>query len=100
MSEPCASVILSTKKLTLLPTERGAWVSLTVGLDVSATKLIHFPCRDPNTDRPSRNPVTKLGWAHLPGLRDMAEGALGMECLSPWGLCEGNLERGLPRREP
>jgi hypothetical protein len=24
----------------------------------------------------------------------MAEGALGMECLSPWGLCEGNLERG------
>jgi hypothetical protein len=23
-----------------------------------------------------------LGWAHLLGLRDMAEGALGIECLS------------------
>jgi hypothetical protein len=24
----------------------------------------------------------------------MAEGALEMECLSPWELCEGNLEGG------
>jgi hypothetical protein len=24
----------------------------------------------------------------------MAEGVLGMECLSPWELCEGNLEGG------
>jgi len=33
-----------------------------------------------------------LGWAHLLGLQHMAEGALEMECLSPWELCEGNLE--------
>ena len=31
------------------------------------------------------------GWAHLLGLKDMAEGALEMVCLSPWELCEGNL---------
>jgi len=37
-----------------------------------------------------------LGWAHLLGLQDMAEGVLGMECLSPWELCEGNLEGGFP----
>jgi hypothetical protein len=24
----------------------------------------------------------------------MAEGVLEMECLSPWELCEGNLEEG------
>jgi hypothetical protein len=30
----------------------------------------------------------------------MAEGALEMECLSLWELCEGNLEGGLPRRGP
>jgi hypothetical protein len=41
-----------------------------------------------------------LGWAHLPGLQDIAEGALGMECLSLWGLCEGNLEGGLPHQGP
>jgi len=35
-----------------------------------------------------------LGWAHLLGLRDMAEGVLGMEYLSPWEFCEGNLEGG------
>jgi len=29
----------------------------------------------------------------------MAEGVLGMECLSPW-LCEGNLEGGLPPGNP
>jgi hypothetical protein len=29
----------------------------------------------------------------------MAEGALEMECLSPWELCEGNLE-GLPPGDP
>jgi hypothetical protein len=40
-----------------------------------------------------------LGWAHLLGLQDMAEGVLGMECLSPWELCEGNLE-GAPSRRP
>jgi hypothetical protein len=26
----------------------------------------------------------------------MAEGALEMECLSPWELCEGNLKGGGP----
>jgi len=41
-----------------------------------------------------------LGWAHLLGLRDMAEGVLGMESLSLWELCEGNLEGGLPPRNP
>ena len=40
-----------------------------------------------------------LGWAHLLGLQDMAEGSLEMECLSPWELCEGNLE-GVPSRGP
>jgi len=30
----------------------------------------------------------------------MAEGVLGMECLSPWELCEGNLEGGLPPGDP
>jgi len=40
-----------------------------------------------------------LGWAYLLGLQDMAEGALEMECLSPWELCEGNLE-GAPSRGP
>jgi len=29
----------------------------------------------------------------------MAEGALEMECLSPWELCEGNL-KGAPSRGP
>jgi len=32
--------------------------------------------------------------------QDMAEGALEMECLSPWELCEGNLEGGAPSRGP
>jgi len=41
-----------------------------------------------------------LGWANLWGLRDMAEGALGMECLSPWGFCEGNLEGGSLSGDP
>ena len=40
-----------------------------------------------------------LGWAHLLGTQDMAEGALEMECLSQWELCEGNLE-GAPSRGP
>jgi hypothetical protein len=30
----------------------------------------------------------------------MAEGVLGMDCLSPWELCEGNLEGGLPPANP
>ena len=30
----------------------------------------------------------------------MAEGVLRMECLSLWELCEGNLEGGLPPRDP
>ena len=30
----------------------------------------------------------------------MAEGVLGMDCLSPWELCEGNLEGGLPPGDP
>jgi hypothetical protein len=30
----------------------------------------------------------------------MAEGVLGMECLSPWKLCEGNLEGGAPSWGP
>jgi hypothetical protein len=30
----------------------------------------------------------------------MAEGALMMECLSPWELCEGNLEGGSLARDP
>jgi hypothetical protein len=30
----------------------------------------------------------------------MAEGVLGMKSLSPWELCEGNLEGGLPPRDP
>ena len=30
-----------------------------------------------------------LGWAHLLGLQDMAEGALEMVCLSPWELWKG-----------
>jgi hypothetical protein len=30
----------------------------------------------------------------------MVEGALGVECLSPWGLCEGNLEGGSLSRDP
>jgi hypothetical protein len=41
-----------------------------------------------------------MGWAHLPGLQDIAEGALGMECLSPRGLCEGNLEGGSLSGDP
>jgi len=41
-----------------------------------------------------------LGWAHLPGLQDIAEGALGMECLSPWKLCKGKLEGGSLARDP
>jgi hypothetical protein len=33
------------------------------------------------------------------GLQDMVEGALEMECLSPWELCGGNLE-GAPSQGP
>ena len=36
---------------------------------------------------------------HLMGLKDMAEAALEMVCLSPWELCEGNLE-GASSRGP
>jgi len=32
-----------------------------------------------------------MGWVHLLGLQDMTDGALEMESLSPWELCEGNL---------
>jgi hypothetical protein len=96
MSEPCASVTWSMKSLTLLPTGWGAWVSLTVGLDVSAKKLIHSPSREPNPDRPSRNPVTNLGWANLPEtLRVGWRGSWDRGSLSV-GLCEGILGEGLP----
>jgi hypothetical protein len=35
-----------------------------------------------------------LGWAHLLGLRDMAEGGSGEECLSPWGSVKGTWREG------
>jgi len=36
-----------------------------------------------------------LGWAHLLGLRDMAEGGSGGGVFLSMGLCQGNLEGGL-----
>jgi hypothetical protein len=38
-----------------------------------------------------------LDWAPLLGTFEIwLKGALGVECLSLWELCEGNLEGGLP----
>jgi len=34
------------------------------------------------------------------GRESLFMGALKMDCLSPWELCDRNLEGGLPRREP
>jgi len=40
-------------------------------------------------------------WAHLPGtLERWLKGALEVEHLSLWELCEGNLEGGLPCSGP
>jgi len=40
--------------------------------------------------------LSNLGWAHLLGLRDMADGASGDGVSLSVGLCQGNLEEGLP----
>jgi hypothetical protein len=41
-----------------------------------------------------------LGWAHRLGIRDMAEGGSGDGVFLSVGLCQGNLEGGLPLWEP
>jgi hypothetical protein len=40
--------------------------------------------------------LSNLGWAHLLGLRDMAEGGSGDGVFLTVGLCQGNLEERLP----